>query len=142
MLLLPWKEASRFWIDAEGMDDVNGIMDDIADGTIPPLKSDNIPAFLTQWSKHDPKQMLRGLLLGSLLIAALKAIFIGPSSALEPKLMATKAGNAKLHHIKSVSIPLLQYTIAQVHSFPLRVYDANISLDSVCALAVAILALS
>ncbi|THU86022.1 hypothetical protein K435DRAFT_805421 [Dendrothele bispora CBS 962.96] len=114
MLLLPWKHAHKFWIEAESNQDVKRIMQEIYDGDIPPLASDNIPAFLTLFEQYKPHQMLSGLLLGPLLVAAIKCLLTGPSSALEPKIFPTRAGNAKRLSIDTISAPLLQYTIAHV----------------------------
>ncbi|THU78236.1 hypothetical protein K435DRAFT_786337 [Dendrothele bispora CBS 962.96] len=114
MLLLPWQDAQRFWVEGKSTVDVDSIMSDIRSGVIPPLKSDSLPAFLFSFAKYKPDQIYSGLLFGPLLIAAFKCIFTSPSSAIEPKFVRTKAGNAQKLDIKAVTPELLVYVAAQV----------------------------
>ncbi|KAJ3723792.1 hypothetical protein C8R42DRAFT_719698 [Lentinula raphanica] len=104
MLLMSWQHGHRFWIDSRSMSDVDIIMDDIKGGTIPPMTSDTLPSFLFDWTKWKADQSLSGNLLGPLDIAAYKCIMTSPSSALEPKIQATRRGNAKIRGIKSVNM--------------------------------------
>ncbi|THU78116.1 hypothetical protein K435DRAFT_845910 [Dendrothele bispora CBS 962.96] len=113
MLLLPWQDAQRFWVEGKSTVDVDSIMSDIRSGVIPPLKSDSLPAFLFSFAKYKPDQIYSGLLFGPLLIAAFKCIFTSPSSAIEPKFVRTKAGNAQKLDIKAVTPELLVYVAAQ-----------------------------
>ncbi|KAJ3748205.1 hypothetical protein EV360DRAFT_76296 [Lentinula raphanica] len=114
MLLISWQHGHRFWIDSRSMSDVSIIMEDIKDGTIPPMTSDAVPSFLFDWTKWNQKQILSGNLLGPLFIAAYKCIMTSPSSALEPKIQATRRGNAKIRGIKEVNSRNLTYIATQL----------------------------
>ncbi|KAJ3823108.1 hypothetical protein F5878DRAFT_713268 [Lentinula raphanica] len=114
MLLISWQHGHRFWIDSRSISDVSIIMEDIKDGTIPPMTSDAVPSFLFDWTKWNQKQILSGNLLGPLFIAAYKCIMTSPSSALEPKIQATRRGNAKIRGIKEVNSRNLAYIATQL----------------------------
>ncbi|KAJ3968565.1 hypothetical protein EV361DRAFT_925216 [Lentinula raphanica] len=106
-------------------------MDDIKGGMIPPMTSDTLPSFLFDWTKWKANQSLSGNLLGPLFIAAYKCIMTSPSSALEPKIQATRRGNAKIRGIKSVNSQNLAYIATQVLSPIMCAFsDGRISLLS------------
>ncbi|KAH6903265.1 hypothetical protein BKA70DRAFT_1110926 [Coprinopsis sp. MPI-PUGE-AT-0042] len=71
------------------------------------------PAFLYANEQEDPEDVWKGLFRGELLVRAYRYIFTSPSSA-HSSVRATRAGNAKLHGIKSVTRASLAYVAMQV----------------------------
>ncbi|KAG1779479.1 hypothetical protein EV702DRAFT_1178547 [Suillus placidus] len=79
----------------------------------PQFAGDQWPMFLYAGYEYDPEDPWKGLLRGEILIFGFKHVFTSPSSVdREPK--ATRAGNAYLHSMKSVTKGSLAYITTQV----------------------------
>ncbi|KAG1763901.1 hypothetical protein EV702DRAFT_1182675 [Suillus placidus] len=77
------------------------------------VRGDQWPMFLYARYEYDPEDPWKGLLRGEILIFGFKHVFTSPSSVdREPK--ATRAGNAYLHGMKSVTKGSLAYIATQI----------------------------
>ncbi|KAH6871076.1 hypothetical protein BKA70DRAFT_1131287 [Coprinopsis sp. MPI-PUGE-AT-0042] len=77
------------------------------------VAGDEWPVFLYRDYQADPRRIWEGLFRSNLLVNAFKHIFTSPSSVdREPR--ATRSGNARIHGMKSVTIPSLAYVATQV----------------------------
>ncbi|KAH6872022.1 hypothetical protein BKA70DRAFT_1130313 [Coprinopsis sp. MPI-PUGE-AT-0042] len=77
------------------------------------IAGDEWPVFLYKDYRCNPQDVWDGLFRSSLLVYAFKHIFTSPSSVdREPR--ATRSGNARIHGMKSVTIPSLAYVATQV----------------------------
>ncbi|KAG2006250.1 hypothetical protein CC2G_002584 [Coprinopsis cinerea AmutBmut pab1-1] len=74
---------------------------------------DDWPIFLYQDYKLDPEDPWKGLLRGELLVKGFRHIFLAPSSV-DSEGRATRAGNARLHNMTSVTAASIAYVATQV----------------------------
>ncbi|KAH6886036.1 hypothetical protein BKA70DRAFT_1123469 [Coprinopsis sp. MPI-PUGE-AT-0042] len=77
------------------------------------VAGDDWPLFLYKDYKYYPQDVWKGLFRSALLVSAFKHIFTSPSSV-HQELRATRSGNARIHGMKNVTIPLLAYVATQV----------------------------
>ncbi|KAK7465382.1 hypothetical protein VKT23_005360 [Stygiomarasmius scandens] len=97
---------------SEGEAKAKAILNDMKKNKIP-IDTCCLPAFLYCMKLYNLIKIKSGLFRGPLLLCAFRAIFVGPSSAMGDK-VSSKPGNAKIHHITSITPELIAYVCAQV----------------------------
>ncbi|KAF6765313.1 hypothetical protein DFP72DRAFT_798048, partial [Ephemerocybe angulata] len=87
---------------------------DLASGQLVP-SGDLWPRFLFRAFEYNPANPWEGLFRSSLLVSAYKHVFTSPSSVgIATASRATRSCNARIHGMKSVSIPSIAYIATQV----------------------------
>ncbi|TEB09971.1 hypothetical protein FA13DRAFT_1759839 [Coprinellus micaceus] len=79
------------------------------------VSGDNWPFFLYRDHTLNAENLWDGLFQGELLVSAFKHVFTCPSSV-EKETRATRAGNAEIHGMRSVTIASLAYISTLVHT--------------------------
>ncbi|KAH9930787.1 hypothetical protein B0H21DRAFT_699948 [Amylocystis lapponica] len=78
------------------------------------VAADSWPRFMYCDNAYDPENPWKGLLRGKLLVTAFKHIFTSPTSV-DDGSRATRAGNARIHGMTSVTPGSIAYVATQVH---------------------------
>ncbi|KAH9949893.1 hypothetical protein B0H21DRAFT_687616, partial [Amylocystis lapponica] len=77
------------------------------------VAADSWPRFMYRDNAYDPENPWKGLLRGKLLVTAFKHIFTSPTSV-DDGSRATRAGNARIHGMTSVTPGSIAYVATQV----------------------------
>ncbi|PPQ73254.1 hypothetical protein CVT24_009969 [Panaeolus cyanescens] len=89
-----------------------------------PVRSHDLPAFIWKEGEHDPEDWEHKMFQSPLLLRVFKHLFTSPSSALSNEVGASKSSRsqARIHGMKSVTLPSIAYTCAMVR-YALSVVD-------------------